>query len=123
MAEKRWAAFESRRKSKRVAYLLWLLLGVLGVHRFYLGLRPSGTGMVCLACVTGVTLFLLWDVPDEALLVATVTAVPLFVWVLPDAFRIPGLVQTYNDLLIRRLSGDITRRRPRRGHVWLPRRQ
>ncbi|MDD9999714.1 MAG: NINE protein [Candidatus Tectomicrobia bacterium] len=123
MAEKRWEAFESRRKSKRVAYLLWLLLGALGMHRFYLGMKPSGIGMACLTCASGATLFVLWDVPDEALLAATVTVLPLLVWVLPDAFRIPGLVRTHNDLLIRRLNGDITRRRPRGGHVWLPRRQ
>lgn len=122
MTEKRWEAFESHRKSNRAAYLLWLLLGVLGMHRFYLGMKPSGIGMACLACTSGVTLFILWDVPDEALLAATVTVVPLLVWVLLDVFRIPGLVRTHNDLLIRRLGGDITRRRPRRGHGWLPRR-
>ncbi len=117
MTKKRWSAFESRRKSQAVAYLLWLLLGALGAHRFYLGMKPSGIGMACLACASGMTLFVLWDTRDEALLAATVTVVPLMVWVLPDVLRIPGLVRTYNDWLIRGLEGDL----PRRGHVWLPR--
>lgn len=114
MADNRWAVFKAQRKSKAVAYLLWLLLGALGAHRFYLGMKPSGIGMAFLGCASGALLFVLWDTPDEALLAATVAVVPLLVWILPDALRIPGFVQTCNDSLIRRLGGDIPRRRKRR---------
>lgn len=69
--------------------------------------------MACLACVSGVTYFALRDTPDEALLASTVTAVPLLMWVLSDAFRLPGFVQGYNDWLMRWLGGDVAPRRLR----------
>ena len=53
------------------SYLLWLLLGVVGAHRFYLGMKPSGGVMLCLACVVGVTLALR-GFGDEALLMASI---------------------------------------------------
>lgn len=125
MIEKRWSAFELRRKSQLVIYLLWLFLGLLGGYRFYLGMKPSGIAMACLACVSAVTWCVLWETPDEALLASTVTAVPLLVWVLSDIFRLPGFVRDYNDRLIRWVGGDLMRRRPRRdryGRTWMARR-
>ena len=101
------------------------LLGPFGGHRFYLGMKPSGIAMACLACVSAVTWCVLWETPDEALLASTVTAVPLLAWVLSDIFRLPGFVRDYNDRLIRWVGGDLTRRRPGRGRygrTWMTRR-
>ena len=113
----RWMAFEAGRKSHVAAYLLWLLLGVVGAHRFYLQMRASGFGMLCLACFTGATLFFsdLLGIEDTVLIVASAMLLLLGVWVLLDVFRIPGFVRDYNDRLICWLSGDVaTRRRSRR---------
>ena len=92
LENQRWAAFETRRKSHVAAYLLWLLLGVVGAHRFYLQMRASGFGMLCLACVAGVTFFFsdLLGIEDTVLIVTSATMLLLGIWVLLDVFRIPA---------------------------------
>lgn len=66
--------FETHRKSRPTAYLLWLLLGVVGVHRLYLRMKPSGFSMLSLVCVATAT-FLSQDLLGftEAKLASTVT--------------------------------------------------
>ncbi|WP_281825349.1 TM2 domain-containing protein [Jannaschia rubra] len=44
-----------RGKSLGVAYALWLILGVFGAHRFYLGSFPVGLAQVCLLILALVT--------------------------------------------------------------------
>ena len=118
LENQRWATFEARKKSHVAAYLLWLLLGVMGAHRFYLQMRVSGFGMLCLACVAGVTFFFsdLLGAEDTVLIVTSATMLLLVTWVLLDVFRIPGFVRDYNDRLIRWLSGDAAIRRRLRRH-------
>jgi TM2 domain-containing membrane protein YozV len=82
-------------KSMGASYLLWLFLGGLGGHRFYLGRSGSAVAMVVLTVVGFV------------LLPVGVGAVPLIavgIWALVDAFLIPGMVAQHknkvrNDLL------------------------
>lgn len=69
--------FEANRKSVGVAYLLWLLLGGFGVHRFYSGHTKSAV----------VQLLLLLSVIGWLVLVP---------WLLIDLFLIPGLVRERN---------------------------
>ena len=67
-------AFQSQKKSVGAAYVLWFFLGLLGAHRFYLG--QTGTAI--------------------AQLILSITVIGLIVsavWVLVDAFLIPGLVE------------------------------
>lgn len=118
----RWVAFETQRKSRVTAYLLWLLLGVTGAHRFYLRMKVSGFGMLFLACLATVAFFsrYLLRLTDEMLTVAGAALLVLTIWVLVDVFRIPGFVQDYNDRLLRRLGGESEqwrRRRPNRRDV------
>mgnify|MGYP000910258711 CR=1 FL=1 len=71
-------------KSVGVAYLLWFLFAGFGAHRFYLGHVGSG---VVLALITFIGLF---------------TLVPLIItaiWVLVDAFLIPGMVRQQKENL------------------------
>ena len=117
LGNQRWVAFKAHRKSHVAAYLLWLLLGVVGAHRFYLQMRASGFGMLCLTCFAGVMFFFseLLGIEDTVPIVASAMMLLLGIWVLLDVFRIPGFVREYNDRLTRWLSGDVaTRRRPRR---------
>ncbi|MCR6654223.1 MAG: TM2 domain-containing protein [Opitutus sp.] len=75
-------------KSTGAAYLLWLFLGGLGGHRFYLGRIGSGLVMLLLAVVGWATI------------VIGVGAIPLIIlgiWVLVDAFLIPGMIQKHKD--------------------------
>ena len=58
---------DDRKKSGAATWLLWLFLGVLGTHRFYLG--RIGTGIAMLLTLGG-----------------------LFIWVLVDIFLISGML-------------------------------
>ncbi|HSP23999.1 MAG TPA: NINE protein, partial [Saliniramus sp.] len=71
-------------KSTGVAYLLWLFLGGLGGHRFYLGRTGSAVAMLLLTLVGAITLIVG---------VGVVILLGTGVWVLVDAFMIPGMVQ------------------------------
>ncbi|MBM7617000.1 TM2 domain-containing membrane protein YozV [Weissella uvarum] len=66
-------------KSKAVAYILAILLGYFGAHRFYLGKTKSAVAMLLIAVLTAGagTLF-------------------TFFWVLYDLFKIPGWVDEHN---------------------------
>lgn len=71
------------KKSIGVAYILWLFLGGLGAHRFYLGKTGSGIAMLCLTLIGMITLV----VYIGAFILAAVG-----IWMLVDAFLIPGIV-------------------------------
>ena len=59
---------DSRKKSVAATWLLWLFLGELGAHRFYLGRVGSGIAML-------------------------LTLGGLFIWALVDAFLVPGMLR------------------------------
>lgn len=72
-----------------IAYLLWFFLGGVGAHRFYLGAHSSAIIQLILP-LTGWSM-LLAKQPIGLLLV-------LFagLWILSDAFAIPGMVRKAN---------------------------
>ncbi|MBB6459819.1 TM2 domain-containing protein [Flammeovirga kamogawensis] len=57
-------------KSTLVAYLLWFFVGVLGIHRFYLGKTTSGIVYLLTGGLFGIgwiiDLFLVGGMVDEA---------------------------------------------------------
>lgn len=62
-------AFEARKKSVAGAYVLWLFLGLLGAHRFYLGRTGSAVIMFLLSLsVVGLVLTVVWFVVDAFLI-------------------------------------------------------
>ena len=76
--------------STGIAYILSFSLGLLGVHRLYLG--STGVGIVILICsLLGLLTF------------GIMTLVSVLVLII-DMFTIPGQVQRYNEALIGRLS-------------------
>ena len=87
--------FEANKKSTGIAYLLWFFLGMLGVHRFYLGRSGSGAVILVLSIVSfflsfvGIGIFLF--------------VIPA-IWVLVDVFLIPGIAREYNNQLINNLG-------------------
>ena len=87
-------------KSTGVAYLLWLFLGSLGAHRFYLGRVSSGIVMLLLS-VLGAFLTIL--VVGYFLLAA------VGIWVIVDAFLIPGMVSGYKNSMRDRLTMEAMR--------------
>jgi TM2 domain-containing membrane protein YozV len=72
--------FEANKKSLGVAYVLWFFLGLLGAHNFYL----KRTGVAVAQLILSITVYGL---------IVTV------VWVIIDAFLIPGWVRNQNNLL------------------------
>jgi TM2 domain-containing membrane protein YozV len=77
--------FEANKKSPVVAYLLWFFLGMFGGHNFYL--KRTGVAV--------------------AQLILTLTLIGMIVtviWVLVDAFLIPGFVRNQNNLLATQLG-------------------
>src|SRR6476661_1367823 len=72
--------YEANKKTALVAYILWFFLGLFGGHNFYL--KRTGVAV--------------------AQLILTLTIVGMLitvVWVLIDAFLIPGWVRNQNNLL------------------------
>jgi len=88
--------YDANKKSMLVAYLLWFFLGPLGIHRFYLG--ATGTGIAqLLIWVFGILLLF-------AYLVGLILLIPLGIWLVVDAFLIPGMITRHNNDLIQRLN-------------------
>lgn len=80
------AAYDNARKSVGVGYLLWIFTGWLGGHRFYLGQPVTGILLLLLCGAGWVTFGITWVVGG--------------LWLLIDAFRIPGMVRDHNNRLI-----------------------
>lgn len=79
--------YDAQKKSIGVAYLLWFFLGSLGGHRFYAGRTGTAIAQLLLTFVGGCTIFL---------------GVGFFIlgcmglWVLIDAFLLPGIIRSFN---------------------------
>jgi TM2 domain-containing membrane protein YozV len=77
--------YEANKKQAVIAYALWFFVGFLGGHRFYLGRTGSAI----------------------AILILSLTVVGLIitaVWVLVDAFLIPGILREKNNELAMQLG-------------------
>ena len=74
-------------KSVVLALVLWLFLGGLGIHRFYLNRRHALT--ILLLTLAGVVF--------SAFGIGLLLLFPVFVWLLIDLFRIPGWVREHNS--------------------------
>lgn len=87
--------YDANKKQALIAYVLWFFVGMLGGHRFYLGRTSSAV------------LMLVGTILSTLLTLVVVGLLGLFVigvWVLVDAFLIPGMVEQYNRDLAARLS-------------------
>jgi TM2 domain-containing membrane protein YozV len=77
--------YEANKKTALVAYLLWFFLGWFGGHNFYL----ERTGVAVTQLILSLTIV--------GLLIT-------IIWVLVDAFLIPGWVRRQNNLLAAQLG-------------------
>ena len=87
-------------KSPLLAYLLLIFVGMLGVHRFYLGKTGSGIVMLALLVVGMFTL------PMGGFGLILIGALGL--WLLIDLFLIPGMINAQRremrDVMTRELA-------------------
>jgi TM2 domain-containing membrane protein YozV len=86
------------RKSTGTAYVLWLFVGFLGGHRFYLGRSGSGVAQLVLTILGWLTL-----VFGIGLLFLLIVGV----WVLVDAFLIPGMIEADTAAKRLRISSEV----------------
>ncbi len=91
----RMMTYDANKKSIAVAYLCWLLLGLCGAHRFYMG--KWFTAMVMLAMTMFSFVMML-------ILVGYFTIAVPAIWALVDALLIPGWVRSHNNKLISELE-------------------
>jgi len=77
--------FEANKKTALVANILWFFLGLFGTHNFYLGRIGVAVAQLILSLIL-------------------VGLVITFVWVIVDAFLIPGWVRRQNNLLAAQLG-------------------
>ena len=89
--------YDANKKSLGVTYLLWFFLGTLGGHRFYMGKTGSAIAILALTLL-GALLSLLG--------VGVIMLAVAVIWVLVDAFLIPGWVRNKNTLLATSLANN-----------------
>ncbi len=77
--------FEANKKTALVAYLLWFFVGIFGGHNFYL----KRTGVAVTQLILSITV---------------IGLVITWVWMIVDAFLIPGWIRTQNNLLAMQLG-------------------
>jgi TM2 domain-containing membrane protein YozV len=84
-------------KSTRAAYLLWLFLGTLGAHRFYLGSIGSAVLQLLMFIIGWATL---------AIGVSAFILIALGVWVLIDGFLVSGMTESHKEKVRRNLTAN-----------------
>jgi TM2 domain-containing membrane protein YozV len=82
--------FPGARRSVGIAYVLWALFGLFGLHRLYLGRNVSAAGM---AAITILSVPLIWSGLGLLGIVATGT------WALADALLIPSMAREMNEAI------------------------
>ena len=88
--------YNSNSKSMGVSYVLWFFLGGLGGHRFYNGKTGSAVAQLLMTIMGWVLL--------AAAGIGLVLLIPLGIWVLVDAFLIPGWIRAHNSALALQLG-------------------
>lgn len=88
--------YDANRKSVGVAYLLFIFLGGLGAHRFYLGRVGTGVAQLLLSIIGWVTVLAG---------VGILFLAALGVWLIVDLFLIPSMARQHNVALASGLTG------------------
>lgn len=91
--------YDANKKSVGVTYLLWFFLGGVGGHRFYAGKIGSAITLLLITL-----LGILLSTVGIGVLFLCITAI----WVIVDAFLIPGWIRKKNTLLAASLSSSGT---------------
>ncbi|TNC52834.1 TM2 domain-containing protein [Rubellimicrobium rubrum] len=89
---------QNDKKSTGATYALWFFVGFLGGHRFYLGRTGSAVAQLVLTVLGWLTL---------VLGIGLVFLLAVGVWVLVDAFLIPGMIEADTAAKRTRISMDV----------------
>ena len=113
--------YDANKRSAVVAYLLWFFVGYFGAHRFYLNHTVSGVVMLLLFFLSifftvfggvgsigmvaaGMVAAGMVGAGMVGLVVGVFGMAILGLWLLFDAFLIPGMAREYNNRLIAEIS-------------------
>jgi TM2 domain-containing membrane protein YozV len=97
----------NERKSVGLAYVLWFILGLWGIHNFYLG-KPGMAVFQIAGGVFGIVLILIAAAGPTPL--GIIGILVLIAWVLSffiDLFLIPGRAKAYSDHLRRKYEAEL----------------
>ncbi len=94
----RYMQYDANKKSAAIAYRLWLLGGLLGVHRFYLEEKRTGVALLAITLISGVLMAVLPD-PKYAVTIYIAAA-----WWFFDLFFLGEKVRSYNADLVTRIE-------------------
>jgi len=83
-------SYDAQKKSAAVAYILLLLFGYFGAHRFYAGATGSGAAMLVLTICSIILMFVS---------VGFLTILIPGIWAFVDLFLVPSLIRDYNSRL------------------------
>ena len=87
--------YDANKKSAGIAYILWLFMGLLGAHRFYLGEKGTGIFMLAITLTSFVLMFVS---------IGFSTIFITIIWAFVDLFLIPRMTRKYNNDLAVRLG-------------------
>ncbi len=90
--------YEATKKSIGVAYVLWFFFGGLGAYRFYLKKTGSAVTMLVITLVSALL---------TIVVIGIVGLIAMGIWVIVDAFLIPGWISTHNLKIVNALKSDI----------------
>ncbi|WP_239748780.1 MULTISPECIES: TM2 domain-containing protein [unclassified Mammaliicoccus] len=93
LEEKTYIESQVANKGKKtgIAYILLILLGGFGAHRFYLEKIGSAVGLLLLTLLTGWMTFF----------------IPSLIWIIVDACLIPGYINENNEKIRREATNEI----------------
>lgn len=97
--------FETEKKSFAVGILLWLFLGTLGAHRFYLG-REGSAIMIPALLLTSVAFLGVAEPGTAAEFFGGLGILVTAGWIVVDAFQVSGWVREHNENLIHSIRDE-----------------
>ena len=95
----------NERKSEPLAYFFWFFLGWLGAHRFYLGDPKTGAAIPITTLLGG---GLLAIAPDTVGVLGGVLLFAVGLWLIIDAFLIPGMIRSRSSKLRKQFALEAT---------------
>lgn len=87
--------YDANKRSVLVAYVLWFFLGWFAAHRFYAGKTGSALVMLIVSLIS-------WAL--TAIAIGYLGLAFIGLWLLVDAFLIPGMIRSYNRGIIASLG-------------------
>jgi TM2 domain-containing membrane protein YozV len=123
--DRRMAAYEAKKQTPLVAYILLVVFGVVGAHNFYLGRRRQALAQLLFSVVmAGAMLWLFVGFASAEMgdmsggfdafvrrawtfyAIAVIWGIGIFAWLVVNAIQVPTLIAEHNVRLHERIFGE-----------------